>query len=58
MLTINSLTYRIQGRELFEDAFLVLPDEEASLYTAAIDTVFAGYLGVIFKRLFPLNWVG
>jgi ATP-binding cassette subfamily F protein 3 len=26
MLTINSLTYRIQGRPLFEDASLVLPD--------------------------------
>jgi ATP-binding cassette subfamily F protein 3 len=26
MLTINNLTYRIQGRELFEDASLVLPD--------------------------------
>ncbi|ODT70944.1 MAG: glycosyl transferase family 1 [Pelagibacterium sp. SCN 63-23] len=26
MLTISSLTYRIQGRELFEDASLVLPD--------------------------------
>jgi ATP-binding cassette subfamily F protein 3 len=25
MLTINNLTYRIQGRELFEDASLVLP---------------------------------
>ncbi|WP_323014488.1 ABC-F family ATP-binding cassette domain-containing protein [Devosia sp.] len=26
MLTISNLTYRIQGRELFEDANLVLPD--------------------------------
>jgi ATP-binding cassette subfamily F protein 3 len=26
MLTINNLTYRIQGRELFDDASLVLPD--------------------------------
>jgi ATP-binding cassette subfamily F protein 3 len=26
MLTINNLTYRIQGRPLFEDAALVLPD--------------------------------
>ena len=26
MLTINNLTYRIQGRPLFEDASLVLPD--------------------------------
>src|SRR5690606_11837552 len=26
MLTINNLTYRIQGRALFEDASLVLPD--------------------------------
>lgn len=32
--------------------------EDASLYTAFIDTVFAGYLGIIFKRLFPLNWSG
>jgi ATP-binding cassette subfamily F protein 3 len=26
MLTINNLTYRIQGRPLFEEASLVLPD--------------------------------
>ena len=27
MLTVSNLTYRIQGRPLFEDASLVLPDE-------------------------------
>lgn len=27
--------------------------EDASLYTGAIDTVFAAYLGIIFKKLFP-----
>lgn len=29
--------------------------EDASLYTGGIDTVFAGYLGLIFKKLFPLG---
>lgn len=32
----------------------MLPYDEVPLYTAGLDTVFAGYLGIIFKRLFPL----
>lgn len=33
----------------------LLPHEQASIYTGGIDTVFAGYLGIIFKKLFPFS---